>query len=160
VGLKRTIVLAALAATGWVRLCSAQLTQSPSVSTTIGTVQDLSLDVASVVIPSPVVADFTAGYKALEPANRLTVKSNVNWTLKVRESTGAWDSAPWAKPLSEFQWRVSGGTYAGITGSDATVATGTRTSTTINLDYRILLHLNTDVAGNYQVTLLYTLTNP
>ena len=66
------------------------------------------------------------------------------------------------KDRSDIEWRVSGGTYVGLTASVITVTTGSPTTPgteDVVMDYRVLLSWTQDDPGTYDYTdLQYTLS--
>ncbi len=130
--------------------------QSPTVSVTISTVQDLAIDSLNVTIPAPSVADYNAG-NTQTASNVLTVKSNVPWELKMRAIS--W-SKPNEKPLSDLKWKRQGsaGDFNAFTFTDDTVFSGAATSgTVITVDYLMKLFWEADEPGVYSADLTYTL---
>ena len=120
-------------------------------------VQNLTIDTNNVTISTPTAADYNAGYKEKLSANTLTVESDIDWRLTVLGTAATWSCTGaecWGtKPRSDIEWRVSGGTYAALSGAAATVATGNSTSPPgtedVVVDYRVNIAWTSDGPGTY-----------
>lgn len=132
--------------------------QTPTVSLTINSTQDLGIDSVNVIIPIPTVADYDGGYTQTA-SNTLIVKSNEGWKLNVKAtSANLGTSGAYTKPLADFEWKEAAGTFAAITATDAEVKTGSATAgETVVVTYRAKLSWTADIPGNYSVDLTYTL---
>jgi hypothetical protein len=132
--------------------------QTPTVSFTINSTQDLAIDNETVSITTPEVADYDAEYTKTA-SNTLTVKSNQGWKLSVKAtSSDLGTSGSYTKPLADFEWKEASGTFASISSTDAEVKTGTATAgEAVTVTYRAKLSWTADIPGNYSVDLTYTL---
>lgn len=120
--------------------------------------QELINNNPSVVIPTPGVAEYNAGYTNIA-TGQLIVKSNVPWQLDVR--TEAWSSpAGVNKVLTDFEWkRQTQDLYKSCSSVSALVDSGVATGGKIvNVNYRMKLTWSDDAPGDYSLLQLYTLT--
>ena len=119
-------------------------------------IQILTVDTSVVSFSSPSATDFDAGYVEKLSANTLTVESDVDWKLAISGSVTTWSCSGiecWtSKPRADIEWRESLGSYAALTGTAATVTTGTDTTPgteDVVVDYRVKLDWTTDAPGTY-----------
>lgn len=155
--------LLAILLSGSILLLSNQkaMAEDVTVNLTVDTMVDLALDTPTYNFDTPSGDDLDAGFIEGLSAMTLTVKSNVNWEVQVRTTDSDMGTVGgYAKPISDFLWRESGGAYQAITQVDAQVSTGTPTSSTdIIVDYKVLLGWADDKPGAYDITLRYTLSS-
>ena len=132
----------------------------------------VSLDVSgggALSLTPPGANDLTTGY--VEDAGpTFTLKANRAWTLSVH-TTNATDftytgTQGGVKPISDMTWSTtSGGTYAAITGTAASVTTGTKTNgASPSLFFRTLYSADfsddRNAAGSYSMDLVFTVSAP
>lgn len=120
--------------------------------------QALSVDSNTFNFSQPTRFDFDNGYIEAAQATTLTVNSDTDWVVKI-ETTNA-DLGGYGKPLSDFQWRKSGGAYQTITTSYADADTGSAGTNYIYIDYKMLLFWDRDEPWTYSLSLTYLLTTP
>ena len=135
----------------WLTFVSAVL--SPGA---LSAVQILTIDTNVVSFTTPTAADYDAGYVVKASANTLTVDSDIDWKLQILGSTATWSctgATCWSgKPRGDIEWRKSGGSYAALVATAATVATGTATSPgteDVTVDFRVQLSWANDAPGAY-----------
>jgi len=132
----------------------------------------VSLDVAgagSIPLTAPGVADLATGY-VQDAGPALTVKANRAWTLSVHTTNATnWTytgTQGGVKPIGDLNWSTTAnGTYAAVTTSAASVATGARTnSSSPSIFFRTLYSANfgdpRNAAGAYDIGLVFTLSAP
>ena len=91
-----------------------------------------------------------------------TVKSNANYTLKVKGDTN-FVSGVNTIPVGRLSWATNATDYTTMTTSDATVATDGQTDESgdsYGMDYKLLLQWGDTIADDYSATITYTATNP
>jgi len=104
-------------------------------------------------------------------AQTLTIISDKKtWTLAVRAMTSTFSFTPSLgdpnpnKPAADLAVRdpASSSTFVALTTSDQVIATGPKSASaqTVNLDYRLNSSLSTNPPGTYNISIIYTLTNP
>ncbi|GEM_PF-796443 len=170
------VLFGAALVVGGISAGQAQVTQGTTVLLTAAIVQALALDTNTVDFGTVGQAEYDQGFAEKSPAQNVTVKSNVPWQLNVRADTATWSYTPPAgmtiadpnKPTSDLEWRATSsdsrvttvsGTYAGMATTDAQVAAGNRgANIQLQTHFRVLLDYAQDPAGDYQMTITYTLT--
>ena len=128
-----------------------------SASAPLEGVQILTIDTTQVSFSTPSASDYDAGHMERLLTNTLTIESDIDWKLTVLGTSATWSCTGvgcWgAKPRGDIEWRVSGGTYAALIGTAATVKTGSTTTPPgtedVVMDYRVLLDWTTDAPGSY-----------
>ena len=109
--------------------------------------------------------------KSALAAHILAVRSNRTWTVSVKSSTANFAYAPATagdsrtKPASDAQVKAGAGTFASLSTTNATLATGaaggaTKAGNTFAVDYNVATDINLDPPGAYTLAVVYTLTNP
>jgi hypothetical protein len=104
-------------------------------------------------------------------AHQLTVRSNRAWDISVKSATANFAFTPSTagdtrtKPASDAQVRKASGTYAALTTTNATLATGTpggvsHSGNTFAVDYKVATDITLDPPGAYALDVVYTLTAP
>jgi len=91
-----------------------------------------------------------------------TVKSNANYTLKVKGDTN-FVSGENTIPIARLSWATNAVDYTAMTTSDATVATDGQTDESgdaYGMDYKVQLNWGDTIASDYSATITYTATNP
>ncbi len=154
----------------------AQVTQGTTVIFSAAVVQALSFDTTLVDFGTVGQAEYDQGFAEKSPAQVATIKSNVPWQLNVRADGSTWTYAPPTgmtiadplKPASDLEWRSTStdprvtttvSTYTAMATTDAQVAAGNRgANIQLETHFRVLLDYQNDPAGDYQLTLTYTLT--
>ena len=123
----------------------------------LGAVQVLTIDTTQVSFSTPSASAYNAGHMEKLSTNTLTVESDIDWKVTVLGTSATWSctgAGCWgAKPRSDVDWRVSGGTYTALLGTAVTVATGLPTTPgteDVVMDYRVRLDWTTDAPGTYQ----------
>jgi hypothetical protein len=147
----------------------ASCNQSGSVSMIAGRVVRLQVSSTSTPLTAPTPADFDAGFNSTTGPT-LTVSANAAWTLHVRASTALWtatNTSPGAparanKPAADLKWSTaSGGPFAALTTTDASLVTGPATAgSATTLYFQTVYGWTLDTPGNYGLTVVLTLTSP
>jgi len=140
-----------------------------SVSMTAGRVVRLQMSAGSTALTAPTTSDFDAGFNSTTGPT-LTVSSNSAWTLHIRASTAVWNAtntSPGApartnKPAADLLWSTAaGGSFAALTTSDANlVAGGATASSPTTIYFQTLYNWSVDSPGNYNLSIVLTLTAP
>jgi hypothetical protein len=89
-----------------------------------------------------------------------TVRSNRNWQLSVRAATATFATNPgYAKPCGDVAWAVGANSYAALTTTDASIATGSATLGTSleTIKYRTTYDITKDIPGQYRMSVTFTL---
>jgi len=109
---------------------------------------------------TPTPAEIAAGFIEEDGALTLVAASNIPWTVKVHAveaNMGESYDGTYVKPLSDFLIRANGGEFTPISQLDQTLASGTRGSYQLTIDYKVLLDPEFK-PGDYGITLVYTIT--
>ena len=109
----------------------------------------------------PDASDFAAGFIEDDGVLVLNASSNIPWTVKVHaveSDMGTSYDGSYTKPLSDFMVRADGGSFFSISTSDQVLASGTRGSHLLSVDYRVKVEKDTYKDGDYGLTLIYTIT--
>lgn len=154
----------------------AQVTQGSTVTLTAAVVQAFTFDVATVDFGTIGETQYDQGFAEVTPAQNVTIKSNVPWQLNVKADASTWTYTPPLgttiadpnKPAGDLQWKATSSdthistitsTYTGMSTTDAQVATGTRGGNIqLQTHYKVLLNYEEDPAGDYSLTITFTLT--
>ena len=139
-----------------------QSTKTSDVSVTIATVTELTSTDNLAPFAFSTAAQLTAGIEQTN-AVTLTYKANKATTLSIKalQSNFASTTATDPMPVGVIQWKKTGGTYAALSTTAATVASGQAKGTgDVVIDYKITPGLAYDPALDYAVTIEYTLTAP
>lgn len=127
----------------------------------------LTIDLESVNMGIVAVSDYENGYKEKLPGNILNLRSDkLDWKLWVKTNDNNMGViGDYTKPISDFYWKAEGDyatqtIYTSITNYDIEAASGAKSSRErqVPIDYKILLSWSNDVPGNYNLTIVYTLT--
>lgn len=135
-------------------------------SLTIPILIRLTIDDTSTTLVAPTAADYTAGQTTTGATGPVvTIKTNNNWTLLVAATSALWTGTGGAranKPVGDLLWATtSGGSYAAMTTSNATVSFGTRGSSNVTtLFYKTNWNWTLDTPGTYTLTVIFTATAP
>jgi len=136
--------------------------ESVNIYLEIPPLQQLTLDTLSVSLGSIQPQDLDLGYLEKLNATSVTVKSNADWILYLRtDEANLGTAAGYTKPLEDFQWRISGGSYQSISQTNTLLKTGSAGAypNAAQLDYKMLLNWN-NPAGSYGLMVIFTLSSP
>lgn len=109
-------------------------------------------------------ADFTSGFVAPTTSSSVSTRGNVPHIVTLSADAAYFtdsDADPANdKPASDLEWALDGGTWNGLSTTDATVLSLGRGShmNVGTVDYRILLDLANDQPDTYGLSFTYTLT--
>ena len=144
-------------------------TVASNASMTAGRVIRMQLSATSTTLTAPTPADFDAGFNSTTGPS-VTISSNAAWRLYLRSSTALWTAtttSPGApartnKPAGDLRWSTdAAGPFAQLTTSDASLAAGTATASTVNtLHFRTAYSWTLDTPGDYGLTIVLSLTSP
>lgn len=112
-------------------------------------------------VHAPSASDFSAGFIEDDGVLVLNAASNIPWAVKVHaieSDMGTSYDGSYTKPLSDFMVRANGGNFFSISTSDQVLASGTRGSYLLSVDYRVKVNESTRRDGDYGLTLVYTIT--
>jgi hypothetical protein len=139
-------------------------------SVTVGALVKLGMTTTTTALTAPSVTDIESALSLDDVGPVFTVKSNRSWNLKIKsfnatnfDYTG---SDLGVKPISDLSWATtSGGTYAAITASDVSIASGASSnSTTVNSFFRTSwaggFSAPSNAPGLYSLPIVFTLTAP
>ena len=140
-----------------------------SASMTAGRVVRLQMSAGSTELAAPTTSDFDAGFNSTTGPS-LTMSANAPWTLYIRAGSAVWsatNTSPGAparvnKPAADLKWSTAAaGSFAPLSITDASLATGTATaSAATTLYFQTLYDWTVDSPGNYSLTVVLTLTAP
>lgn len=140
-----------------------------SVNMTAGRVVRLQMSAVSTSLTAPTTADFDAGFNSTTGPT-LTVSANAPWTLHIRAASAVWtatNTSPGVaaranKPAGDLKWSTaSGGTFAALSASDASLVNGSATASNgTTLYFQTLYDWTLDTPGNYTLSIVLTLTSP
>ena len=122
-------------------------------------------------LTAPTADDIDAGAVIDNVGPTFTIKANRSWTLKIKSVNAAtWTYAgsnSGVKPIGDLAWStVNGGTYAAITNSDATFASGAgATNSGVAAAFFRTTWLSdfadaSNREGTYSLPIMFTLTAP
>ncbi len=103
--------------------------------------------------PELSIVDMKRGSIELQNAVRLIVYSNSPWKISIHSQNDNLYITPNAyKPIQDFQWRITGGTYQSISRSPITVITSDKgvVAKELFLDYRLLLGWENTPPGHWE----------
>jgi hypothetical protein len=140
-------------------------------SVTVGALVKLGMSSASTALTNPTADDVDAGNVIADAGPSFTIKANRSWTLKIKSQNAAnWTYAgtnSGVKPISDLTWATSaGGTYAAITNSDATFASGASASNGqaaqafFKTSWLSDFTSASNAPGTYSLPIVFTLTAP
>jgi len=133
----------------------------PFQSLTIGGLTDGTSFTTRYDLPKPDASDFAAGFIEDDGVLVLNAASNIPWTVKVHAvepDMGTSYDGSYTKPISDFMVRADGGSFFSISTFDQVLASGTRGSYLLSVDYRVKVEEETHKDGDYGLTLIYTIT--
>jgi len=116
--------------------------------------------VATTPIPDPSPADYQRGFIVIRDALRLTVFSNTSWTVYVQAlspNLGTSFDGGFTWPIEALSAGVNGN-FVSVSLRPQALARGGHGVHSLPVDYRISIPQQPLPPGNYQVTLLYTVT--
>ena len=140
-------------------------------SVTVGALVKLGMTTSATALTNPTADDVAAGNVLADAGPSFTIKANRSWTLKIRSQNAAsWTyvgSNSGVKPISDLSWATaSGGTFAAITGSDATFASsasssnGTAAQAFFKTSWTNDFTSASNAPGTYALPIVFTLTAP
>jgi hypothetical protein len=140
-------------------------------SVTVGTLVKLGMTTSATALTNPTADDVSAGNTLQNSGPIFTIKANRAWTLKIKSGVATnWDyvgSDAGVKPIGDLAWSTaSGGTYAAITASDATFASGasstngTAASAFFRTSWLSDFTSASNAPGSYSLPIVFTLSAP
>lgn len=141
-------------------------------SVTVGALVNLEMSSATTSLTAPLVADLAAGYKA-DAGPTFVVHANQDWTMSVKAAAS--NPTNWTytgtksgvKPIGDLTWSDAiGGTFAALTGSNATVASSASSTdnTAVSVFFRTVYSSDYSSANNrpgvYSLPVVFTLSAP
>lgn len=140
-------------------------------SVTVGALVKLGMSSATTNLTNPTADDVDAGNVIADAGPSFTIKANRSWTLKIKSQNAAnWTyvgSDAGVKPIGDLSWSTtSGGTYAAITNSDATFASGasasngTAAQAFFKTSWANDFTSASNAPGTYSLPIVFTLTAP
>jgi hypothetical protein len=140
-------------------------------SVTVGALVKLDMSSATTTLTNPTADDVAAGNVIANAGPSFTIKANRSWTMKIKSGNATnWTyvgSDAGVKPIGDLAWSTAvNGTFAAISGSDATVSSGASSSngTAAAVFFRTSW-LNdftsaSNAPGTYSLPIVFTLTAP
>jgi hypothetical protein len=141
-------------------------------SVTVGALVNLEMSAITTSLTSPVVADLAAGFVA-DVGPTFVVHANQDWTMSIKADASNptnWDytgTKSGVKPIGDLEWSVaSDGTFAALTGSNATVASSASSTddTAVSLFFQTVYSSDYSAAKNrpgvYSLPIVFTLSAP
>ena len=140
-------------------------------SVTVGALVKLGMSATTTALTAPTADDIDVGAVIANAGPSFTIKANRSWTLKIKSQNAAtWTYAganAGVKPISDLAWSTAaGGTFAAITGSDATFTSGASASNGTAAQAFFRTTWVADFAdasnreGTYSLPIVFTLTAP
>jgi hypothetical protein len=140
-------------------------------SVTVGALVKLGMTAATTTLTAPTADDIDGGAVIANSGPSFTIKANRSWTLKIKSQNATnWTYAgpnAGVKPISHLAWSTAaGGTFAAITGSDATFASGASASNGAAAQAFFRTTWLADFAdasnqeGSYSLPIVFTLSAP
>lgn len=138
---------------------------------TISALVELEMSAITTTLTPPGTADLATGYVA-DPGPTFVVHANQAWTLSLKSGLlnptnfTYVGTASGVKPIGDLTWSAAvGGTFAALTATNATLASGSNTnSTAVAIFYRTLYSSNFSSARNaqgvYALPVVFTLAAP
>lgn len=159
------VALVAGAAPAAAQTCSANpCTVAVDASATVSEMLSLTMSATSTPLGDPTASDFDAGH--LDAAGpQATVKANRPWRVDVAGAAANFTYAgTFANPnknASDLQWGTASGTYGSNMGASAQLFSGNATAgASQDIFFRTLWSWASDVAGDYSLTINFTLSGP
>ena len=140
-------------------------------SVTVGALVKLAMSSATTTLTNPSADNVDVGAVLADAGPSFTIKANRSWTLKIKSQNATdWTYSgtnSGVKPIGDLAWSTAvNGTFAAITGSDATFASGAGASngtaaaaffrTTWVADFTSA----SNAPGTYSLPIVFTLTAP
>ncbi len=140
-------------------------------SVTVGALVKLTMSSPTTTLSNPTADNVAAGAVLADAGPTFTIKANRSWTLKIRSGNAtSWTYAgtnSGVKPIGDLAWSTAvNGTFAAITNTDATFASGPGASngtaaaaffqTTWLADFTSA----SNAPGTYTLPIVFTLTAP
>lgn len=140
-------------------------------SVTVGALVKLGMSSATTTLTNPSADNVDVGAVLADAGPSFTIKANRSWTLKIKSQNPIdWTYSgtnSGVKPIGDLAWSTAvNGTFAAITGSDATFASGAGASngtaaaaffrTTWVADFTSA----SNAPGSYSLPIVFTLTAP
>jgi hypothetical protein len=137
----------------------------------VGTLVKLDMTSATTTLTNPTADDVAAGAVIPNDGPSFTIKANRSWTLKIKsQSSSNWSytgTDGGVKPVGDLAWSTaSNGTFAAISGTDATFTSGGAASngtvaqaffrTTWVSDFTSV----SNAPGTYKLPIVFTLSAP
>lgn len=120
---------------------------------------------AATTLPAPIAEDFgVATGKSTTTPTVLTVRANAGYKVTASAAAATWTGPTGSnKAVSDLRLTTDG--FANLrtltqTGVDIFTASAPTAGTNIDIGYNVLYNWTTDVPGNYQLAINYTLTAP
>lgn len=140
-------------------------------SVTVGALVKLGMSSTTTTLTNPTADDVDNGAVIADAGPTFTVKANRSWTLKIKSQNATnWTYAgsnSGVKPISDLQWSsASNGTFAAITNSDATLASGAGAANGVPAAVFFKTSWTNDFTsasnapGTYTLPIVFTLTAP
>jgi hypothetical protein len=140
-------------------------------SVTVGALVKLGMSAASTALTSPTADDVEAGATIADDGPSFTIKANRSWTLKIKSQNAAsWNyvgSNAGVKPIADLSWsNDANGSFAAITGSDATflsgaaASNGTAAQAFFKTSWASDFSSASNAPGTYSLPIVFTLTAP
>ncbi|HEV7839221.1 MAG TPA: hypothetical protein VGO75_14220 [Gemmatimonadaceae bacterium] len=140
-------------------------------SVTVGALVKLGMSSNATALTNPTADDVDAGNVIQNSGPTFTVKANRSWTLKIKSQVATnWNyvgSDAGVKPIGDLAWSTAaGGTYAAITASDATFASGASSTNGAASQAFFRTSWTTDFTsasnapGTYSLPIVFTLSAP
>jgi hypothetical protein len=141
-------------------------------SVTVGALVKLEMSASTTTLTAPTVADLTTGYVA-DAGPTFIVHANQDWTMSIKAAAS--NPTNWSytgtksgvKPIGDLAWSDdAAGTFAAITGTNATVASGATSTdnSAVSVFFRTAYSSDFSAASNrpgaYSLPVVFTLTAP
>lgn len=114
-------------------------------------------------VPEPSDADLARGHVERPNAVRLNARSNTAWVITARAESanmGTSDDGSYTKPIRDLQVRADGGTYTPLSQDNQIIASGGAGKRTVGVDYRVAFDQAEYRPGDYEATVVYTISTP
>lgn len=112
-------------------------------------------------VREPNASDLSAGFIEDDGVLVLNAASNIPWVVKVHaieSDMGASYDGSYTKPLSDFMVRANNASFFSVSTSDQVLASGTRGTYLLSVDYKVKIDESTHKNGDYGLTVVYTIT--
>jgi len=140
-------------------------------SVTVGALVKLGMSSATTTLTNPSADNVDVGAVLADAGPSFTIKANRSWTLKIKSQNAAdWTyvgTNSGVKPIGDLAWSTAvNGTFAAITGSDATFASaaGASNGTAAQAFFRTTWVADftsaSNAPGSYSLPIVFTLTAP